>query len=404
MRNARLVIIHEFRTTISKTRFWISTFLFPVLILMINLGSQSAVNSAISSETAKQQAAPVQTMGYVDYAGIVRSFPSNISKDLYRAFPDEAAATTALRAGEIGSYYVVPSDWVQTGKLAVVESTFSFSLEQGPDLFQQLLTYNLVGDENLAAYLTFGTSVESYDLTPAQTSTQNSDALQMVSYATLMMFFFVMTMSSTMLLQSVTSEKENRTAEVLLTSLRPRELMLGKVIGQGCVALLQMAIWLGGAYLVLQQNPAMLGLTGGLQLPSGFLAWALLYFLLGYMMFGSAMAAIGALAPNVKESGQFTFIVLVPLMIPLFFNPVLTSDPNGAASVALSLIPFTSPVAMATRMVATNVPIWQSALGLVALAATAYGLVALAGRLFRADNLLSSASLDVQRLLRELKA
>jgi ABC-type Na+ efflux pump permease subunit len=72
--------------------------------------------------------------------------------------------------------------------------------------------------------------------------------------------------------------------------------------------------------------------------------------------------------------------------------------------VALSLIPLTSPVAMATRMVQTTVPFWQLALGLAALAVTAYGLVALAGRLFRADNLLSTASLDVQRLLRELKA
>jgi len=402
MRNVRLVIGHEFRTTVTRLRFWISTFIFPAVVLFLSMGSQVAMESAIETEVARQTTAPVQTQGYVDLAGVVRALPPQVPAGAYLAYPSEADAAAALQAGQIARYYVVPADWLATGAVSVVEAKFAVTLEQPVDPFQLVLNYNLTDDANLATYLTYGPSVEGYALAP-DAAPGRGDTFEAVPYTIMMLFFFVLTMSSTMMLQSVSKEKENRTAEVLLTSLRPRELMLGKVIAQGALALLQMVIWLGGAYLITQQRPALLGITGAPQLSVGFFVWSLLYFVLGYLLFGSAMAALGALAPDIKQSSQFTFIVLVPLMIPLFFNPILMSEPNGPASVALSLFPLTSPIVMAVRMAATIVPVWQLLLGLALLAATAYGLVALAGRFFRADNLLSSGALDVQRLLRELR-
>ena len=402
MRNVRLVIAHEFRTTVTRLRFWFSTFLFPALVLMLSLGSQVAMETAIESEFAKQTTAPVQTQGYVDLAGVVRAFPPQVPSGAYVAFASEAEAAAALQAGEIGRYYVVPADWLSSGAVSVVEAKFAVTLEQPADPFAYVLNYNLTDDADLAIYLTYGPSVEGYALAP-DAAVSSGDTFEAVPYTIMMLFFFVLTMSSTMMLQSVSKEKENRTAEVLLTSLRPRELMLGKVIAQGALALLQMAIWQGGAWLITQQRPALLGVADASQFSGGFLVWSLLYFVLGYLLFGSAMAALGALAPDIKQSSQFTFIVLIPLMIPLFINPLLMSEPNGPASVALSLFPLTSPIVMAVRMAGTVVPVWQLLLGLALLAAAAYGLVALAGRFFRADNLLSTSALDLQRLLKEFK-
>jgi ABC-2 type transport system permease protein len=209
----------------------------------------------------------------------------------------------------------------------------------------------------------------------------------------------VITMSSGFMLQSVAREKENRTMEVLLVTLQPRQLMLGKILGLSVVALLQMAVWMAGALLVLSRGQDILGMAGAVTLPSGFLLWALLYFVLGYLLYASLMGAIGALAPTAREGQQFTFFVLLPLLIPLWLNSVFVHTPDGTLAVALSLFPLTAPTSMMTRLVATSVPGWQLAVSLLGLALTTYLLVALAARFFRADTLLSSSSLHWRQLL-----
>jgi ABC-2 type transport system permease protein len=177
--------------------------------------------------------------------------------------------------------------------------------------------------------------------------------------------------------------------------------MLGKVVGLGLVAALQLSIWaLGGVFALSRSGGAA---AAGYSLSGAFLVWVALYFVFGYLVYASALGAVGVLAPTAREGAQFTFIVLLPLMIPLWLNTVFTQEPNGALATALSLIPLTSPLAMVTRLVSGSVPLWQPIVGLLGLAGTAYLFVLLAARLFRADTLLSTASLNPRRLLEELR-
>jgi ABC-2 type transport system permease protein len=115
------------------------------------------------------------------------------------------------------------------------------------------------------------------------------------------------------------------------------------------------------------------------------------------------LGAIGALAPTAREGAQFTFVVILPLMIPLWLNNVFTQTPNGGLATFLSLFPLTAPTSMVTRLAAGGVPAWQPAVGLVGLAATTYVFVLLSARFFRADTLLSSASLQWRRIVQEFK-
>ena len=138
-------------------------------------------------------------------------------------------------------------------------------------------------------------------------------------------------------------------------------------------------------------------------LPPGFAIWVLLYFMFGFAAYASALGAVGVLAPTAREGAQFTFIVLLPLMIPLWLNTVFSQEPNGGLATFLSLFPPTSPLAMVTRLAAGGVPPWQPFAGLLGLAAMAYALVLLSARLFRADTLLSGASLNWKRIVRELR-
>ena len=140
-----------------------------------------------------------------------------------------------------------------------------------------------------------------------------------------------------------------------------------------------------------------------LALPPGFALWALLFFLGGYVVYSSALGALGALAPNMREGSQFTFVFLLPLLTPVWLNAIFTEQPDGLLATILSLFPLTAPTAMVARLAAGGVPFWQAAVSLIGLAVTAYFFVILATRFFRADTLLSSGSLSWRRIGSELR-
>lgn len=420
MRNIFIVIKQEVVTTIGKPSFWFMTFLFPLLILGMNVGVQIATNRSIAERenwqpnagavTGEADAAPpvaeaeviLRTIGYVDQAGIIVGLPTAVPPTLFRSFPDEAAAQSALADGSIDQYFLVPADYLTGGEFILVEREFSPFGRGNDALFDYVLTYNLTGDESLAMALLNPTAMlERRELapTPSSAAANNDSALAfIVPFATMFIFFFLLINSSGYMLQSVSREKENRTVEVLLVSLRPRDLMVGKMLGLSLVALLQMAIWVGGALLLLGRGQELLNLAEAITLPPGFLIWALLYFLLGYLMYASMMGAIGALAPTAREGGQFVFIILLPLMLPLWFNTAFIQSPNGGLATFLSIFPLTAPTAMMTRLASVNVPAWQIAASLGGLAVTAYLIILLAGRFFRADTLLSGAAIEWRRV------
>jgi ABC-2 type transport system permease protein len=408
MRNILLVIKHEILSMLGKRSFWTTTFLLPALIMLLNLGTQFATETifeSIEAEVAQQGAS--QIVGYVDKAGLITQVPDEV-KDTLRSFEDEDAALAALEAGDIALYSVIPADFVESGQVTVVDNSISFSSERQFAPLEQAINFNLIGDAQIADIVhNPAAHVETKALAPSDEAEaaqeEDKTMANAVSYAAMMIFFFVFSMSSGFMLRSVSQEKENRTAEVLLLSLRPRELMLGKLIGLGAMGLLQVMIWIGGGLLLLNNRMGFIKALGTFQLPPMFLVWALLYFLAGYLLYGSAMGAIGALAPTMRETGSFTFIVMLPLMLPLWFNWALIQTPQGGLAVGLSLFPLTSPLAMMTRLAAGHVPLWQVLISLSVLAATTYALVLLSARFFRADTLLSGSELNWQRLVKEFK-
>ncbi len=373
MRNVFLVIKNEISTTLRKRSFWLTTFLLPAVILALSFGSQALARSSAatggSNPLLGSFTAAGKPIGYVDLAGVIAQIPQPPPDNQWlktgplQEYPTEAAAHAALDNGEISKYYLVPADFVQSGNLVVVDGNYSVltSLDNN-NYFEYALRLNLVKDANLAQILDDPTAkVKTQGLAPQGVKKSNDFSSFGVPFAVLMIFYFVITMTGSFMLQSVSKEKENRTIEVLLLSLRPRDLMLGKILGLGVVALLQIVVW-GGAMLVF--GGISLNGLGALGLPDGFFIWALLYFVLGYLVYASLLGALGALAPSAREGAQFTFFVMLPLFIPLMLNSALIETPNGGLTMVLSLFPLTSPVTMITRLAAGNVPSEQLLLGM----------------------------------------
>jgi ABC-2 type transport system permease protein len=413
MSNVFLIIKHEISTTLRKRSFWLTTFLLPAVILAMSLGSQALARSSMASGGSNPLLggflAAGKPIGYVDAAGLIEEIPEPPKSNNplpaagpLQEYPTEAAAQAALDSKAIGKYYLVPADFMQSGDLLVVDSNFSvFNSLENNDYFEYVLRLNLVKDAGLAELLDDPTAkVTTQALAPQSGGNADSFDSFGVPFAVLMIFYLVITMTSGFMLQSVSREKENRTIEVLLLSLRPRDLMLGKILGLGVVALLQMAVWGGGLFIM---NGGSFSAFGALSLPDGFLVWALLYFVLGYLLYASLLGAVGALAPSTREGTQFTFLVMSPLFVPLMLNSVLIQAPNSGLTTFLSLFPLTSPVTMITRLAAGDVPITQLLLGLVILAITTYGIIVYSARFFRADTLLSFSALNFKRLAQEIR-
>ena len=402
MRNTWLVIKHEIRSTLGKPSFWIMTFLFPLVMVGLQVVSQVLARDMV--EDAANATSDSEAIGYVDEAGLIQTIPTEIPSELLVAYPDQKSARAALENGNIKSYYLIPADFVASGDLVLVERDFSpFKSLISSNPIRVVINANLVGDEALAELIVNPTAeVETIPLAPLGGTDMNNPLAFIVPSVTLFIFFSVITMTSGFMLQSVAKEKENRVIEVLLLSLHPREMMLGKIIGLGAVALLQIGLWMGTGLFALDKSVVAVA-GAAFALPPGFLVWALLYFVLGYLLYASLMGALGALAPSAREGQQLTFVLLLPLMVPMFLLNAFIQTPNAPLPVFLSLFPLTAPVAMITRLAATGVPFWQPLVSVALLVATTYFIVAMTARLFRAQTLLSGATLTAKRIWRALR-
>ena len=404
MKTTWLVLKHEIVVTLSRRSFWIMTFVFPLIILVFSVLPQLVAGDDLNQNPFQLQSSLQQPVGYVDEAGIITSLPPGMAAGAIRAYASTAAAQQALDQGAISRYLVYSPDFMQTGQVDLVTAKFNaLGGAQDSYLAQYLVDYNLIGDAGVAAAVINPTAnVSSHSLAPVTNQTDSALGFA-VPFATMFILFFIISFTGGYMLQSVAREKEDRTVEVLLVSLRPHELMLGKILGLGLVGLLQMALWLGGSLFALNRGASMLSLPTNFSLPPMFVVLTIVYFLLGYLMYASALGALGALAPNAREGAQFTFLFILPLLLPFWLSSAFTTNPAGGVALIFSLIPLTAPTAMVARLAVTAVPLWQMAVSLVGLILTTAFFVMLAARFFRADTLLTSNSLNFGRLVREVR-
>jgi len=409
MNNIYLVIKHEIITTLSKRSFWVMTFLFPILILGLSIGTQTVGTKAI--EEAAEIASSVEgtsssvPIGYVDEPGVLDPLPSWVPAGYLRYYPNQAAANHDLQNGLINQFYLIPATFYQTGEFIMYDRNFEpIRSSSNAEIIENIISDSLIAKEPLGDLLKNPTErINGHALESPSSFDQDDPISFIVPLASLFIFFFSITSSAGFMLSSVTKEKESRTAEILLISLAPHQLMLGKVVGLGIVALMQMLIWLSGAFVALDNSNQILKALGDFSLPDGFLFTAVIFFIAGYLLYAAILGSIGVMAPNAREGSQFTFVAILPLLIPLWFNYAFSESPDGPLIIFLSMFPFTSPPSMMTRLILTDVPIWQILISILLLILTAYGFILLASRLFRADNLLSNEGLSFKRIYKGLQ-
>ena len=405
MNKTLLVLRNEIVNTVTRKSFLFTAIGLPLLAFLISMGI-GLLNSGGSAAGADAEAgASTQKVeGYVDQAGLIQSIPEDLPSGAFVGYPDEASARRALGAGEIDAFYIIPEDYVAVGTLYYIDpDARPFGLGSQSWLMRWVLFVNLLGgDVELAARVRTPMNIQVTALSPEAQRDTDSMAAFWIPYAVTMIFYFVILMSASLLMQSVSKEKQNRVMEILMASVSPRQLLAGKIAGLGIAGLVQTLIWAGTGYTLLRLAGRTFSLPPGLELPPTILLWGVVFFLLGYALYASLMAAMGAMVPNMREASQATIAVIWPLIVPLFFINVLVEKPGEALSTGLSMFPLTSPIAMMTRMASSDVPLWQPLLAVALLLATAVLVVRAVAGMFRAQTLLSGQAFSVKRFFAAL--
>lgn len=243
--------------------------------------------------------------------------------------------------------------------------------------------------------------------------------------ATFAMFFFIM-MYGAMVMQSVVEEKSNRIVEVIISSVKPFDLMMGKIIGVGLTGLTQLLAWAGIGVvgiivfslsgISMGANPA--GSQQAMEMMSNSeineiiktlmaINWMqviicfILYFIGGYLLFGSLYAMFGSAANDAQEAQQFAVPTMVVLMVAFYAGFAAANNPEGSVALWCSIIPFTSPIVMMVRT-PFDVPLWEIALSLILLYTTAIIMVKLAGRIYRTGILMTGKKASFKELIKWL--
>lgn len=216
-----------------------------------------------------------------------------------------------------------------------------------------------------------------------------------------MVIYMMIIMYGVAIMNGVMEEKNSKVVEVLLSGIRPFELMMGKIVGIASVGLLQYAIWIVLGALLFAANPMNFQAhMEGSPVRLLQLVLLVLYFVLGFIFYSSLYAAIGSCCTTQQETQQLQMPVTFGLVIPLMLMMPTLMTPNAGWAVALSLFPVTSPITMLLRAGAVEVPLWQIGASLALLAAGTVAVAWLAGRIFRVGILMTGKRPTVPEILR----
>jgi ABC-2 type transport system permease protein len=221
---------------------------------------------------------------------------------------------------------------------------------------------------------------------------RDSSATYIVSFVIALMIYITLAIYGQAIMGAVVEEKETRIAEILFSSARPFELMMGKLVGVGLAGLTQLGIWVASAAVIVSivaLQTDLSALTGKLPAISPLMiVYFLVFFLLGFFIYASIFALIGSMVTTVQEGGQFAFPPVMLMLIGFYFSFAVVRDPNSSLSFWISIAPFFAPITMPVRILSETPPFWQIGLSFIVNAIAIAALIWLASRVYRVGMLM----------------
>ena len=392
------IIRHEYIRHVFRKRFLFSLLSLPIAVLVMVGVSLMIGRFAINS-------API---GYIDPSGALAN-PIQLpeSTDIFDptiqfiAYDSADQAQVDLEAETIQAYYILPADYPQNNQVELIylkepDSNATYQ-------FQDFVRFTLMENANVNPEVIDRLSEGfTYTLESADGSRQMRDDqwyLAFTPYVAGIMFAVVIMTSGGYLLQAVVEEKENRTMEIVITSVSPSQLMTGKIIGNIAVGLTQLVVWLVFGFIGLKIAGNFWPILQDFSLAPDYITVMLLIMLPSFVMVSAVMAAIGSTMTEMREAQQISGMFSLPFMIPFYVSSAIMMNPNGTLAMVLSYFPLTAPITILMRMSFTVVPAWQIAINIATLVIFAIFAIWFATKAFRLGMLQYGKKLSFKEVL-----
>ncbi|MFH1447853.1 MAG: ABC transporter permease [Candidatus Micrarchaeota archaeon] len=391
------IALHEYLVGVRRKEFLLITLGLPAFMFGVVLLQMYVIGDIAEAKGS---------VGYVDGTGLFENITSPGSIEL-STYDSEEDAMHAFVEGRISRYFVIPEDYIQSGYVRSYMSSEGMISSGSDRWFEESLRKSLLSgrlEEDIYNRAVLPAIITPVFLDGGGNNVQPNLLKIVIPYLFSFMFVMAAFMTSGFLLQSVVSEKENRVMEVLLSSVSPFDLMAGKIIGLGAVGLTQVIIWgVAGVALALSFSPLVQDvapLVGEFEVPYVTIALSAIYFVLGYLIFASVYAGVGAISTTQREgqqiAGMFGFIAVLPLM----FSAAIVKEPNSLVVHILSFFPLTAPVVMMMRLSLTDMSALEIFASIAVLAGFVVGLMYLSAKVFRIGVLMYGKRPGVRELLR----
>jgi ABC-2 type transport system permease protein len=422
MRIGRISAVARFEllSVVKRWSYLIATFGLPLFLAAV-----SATVLGVQTYFLTQRAAESSEFGLVDEAAIIdrsvfeerdglRVWTANGSDVVL--YGNRDTATQDLESGRLRAVYVVEEDYLESGEVRAIQSEKTPLLSMRgttvEPLLRSLLRRSLV-DGRLDA------DVQERVLSPAhfvrsrlgpdgEELTEVDEALDLLVRTTIPLFLGILLLTALLsasgyLVQTVSTDKESKIVEVLLSSVTPDEILAGKLFGLGAAGLVQFAVW--SSMVVFVALTASAALAAVVSVPWQALAVAPLLFVLGYLFLGSLMLATAALGANAAESQKLTMGWAVLAILPLMVLVILLDEPNGVLGQVMTWIPFTSPLTVIIRLAVDSSGIaWWEIIGAMAvLLVSTWASIRVGARLFRVGFLLTGSMPSLAELWRQAR-
>jgi ABC-2 type transport system permease protein len=435
MNKIGLIIKREYLTRVRKRSFLIMTFLGPILMAAIYI---IPIMLALNSSDEKMRVA------VVDESHWFEDRFNDTQKHTFVLMPGQPidSVKEMVKSGIFDMALYVPPTQLNIPSNAIVYSLRQVPMEveayisnvMEKEIEEQKLMANGVDPEIVNAVKTnVNLQIMRMDEKGNEKETFTKVQFTLGIILAMLVYMFIIFFGG-QVMQGVAEEKTNRIIEVIISSVKPFQLMMGKVIGVSLVALTQFVLWvlLTGVFYVgfsayvgishpdmLSQGTVMTqeitsndimsneGVQSILQIAQSIdfgtiITCFLIFFILGYLLYATLYAAIGSLVDNNTDSQQFTLPITVPLIIAIISSFYIINNPDSQLSVWLSMIPFTSPISMMVR-IPFGVPIWQVVVSAAILAGTFVLMTWIAAKIYRTGILMYGKKLSYKEIFKWLK-
>jgi ABC-2 type transport system permease protein len=427
------IVKHEYKKVVLKWSFLIGTLLLPFLALVFtfipmlifsikgeptriaiidsagqvserlkrNLSAEKIEErSRKAAEASLKEMSPSQEEQIKNAARQMQGNYSFIDLHLQTGDTNEIRSQLLERvtAGEIDAYLIVPENFVSP------DAVFEFRSRKGGDFITndtfrdglnsavrsvRLANENISEDKLLSLSKPVNLDAKGIDERGGE---KDTDGLMIASFVIGLMIYITLAIYGQAIMGAVVEEKETRIAEILFSSARPFELMLGKLVGVGLAGLTQLGIWVGSIAVVLAVVAAQADLAPFLesvpQITPLMILYFMLFFLVGFFTYAAIFALVGSMVTSLQEGGQFAFPPIMIMLAGFYFSFAVIRDPNSTLSFWVSIAPFLAPMTMPVRILAETPPVWQIMLALVVNAGAIAGLVWITARVYRVGMLM----------------